>query len=489
MAAIRPDSLALTPTALWEQLQPHWLVGPDADGQQAVWEKRVCDRRHQLEQFAQQTPISDRPLVLLADADPLEFLAGFWAALLTGWQVALANPQWGAHEWTSTRQLIRPQMIWGKAAALSTGSGIWENSDGDHPNSTEPAILIPTGGSGGQIKFARHRWSSLMASADGFCRYFRPDGDPVNVYCVLPVYHVSGLMQMLRAWVSGGQVAIAPFKQLEASQPQVHHPQDWFISLVPTQLERLMQSGKSAWLSKFQAVLLGGAPAWTGLLDRAAAQQIPLCLSYGMTETAAMVTALRPQAFLQGDRSCGPALPHATVQIMQTGQPLPPGEIGQITVSSGALATPSSGGMAPETFTTDDLGYLSPDGHLHITGRVSGKIISGGENVFPAEVESVLRGTGQVKDVCVVGLPHLQWGEAVTAAYVPIDSEVSEGSLRQAIARQLSPYKQPKQWIPLKALPRNLQGKVNRQALLAQIAPLSSQADRPLAGDGGDCPY
>ena len=474
MAATRSDRLALTPTALWEQLQPHWLVSPGADGQQAGWEEQVRDRRRQLEQFAQQTPISDRPLVLLADADPLDFLAGFWAALLAGWQVALANPQWGTQEWASVSQIIRPQMIWGKATALSAGPITWKNSDSDRPNSAEPAILIPTGGSGGQVKFARHCWSSLMASADGFCRYFRPNGGLVNVYCVLPVYHVSGLMQVLRAWVSGGQVAIAPFKQLEASEPRGHLPQDWFISLVPTQLERLMQAGKSDWLRQFQAVLLGGAPAWAGLLDRAAAQQIPLCLSYGMTETAAMVTALCPEDFLQGDRSSGPALPHAAVQIVKNGQPLPSGEIGQITVSSKSLATFSSGSMAPEAFTTDDLGYLTADGHLHITGRVSGKIISGGENVFPAEVESVLRGTGQVKDVCVVGLPHLQWGEAVTAAYVPINSEVSESSLRQAIAGQLSPYKQPKRWIPLTTLPRNLQGKINRRALLAQIVPLSS---------------
>ncbi len=489
MAAIRPDRLTITPTALWPQLHSRWLAGLEADRRLTIWAERVRDRRYQLDLFAQQYSISARPLVLLADPDPLEFLAGFWAALLADWQVALANPQWGDREWASVSQLIHPQIIWGKAPALSTKPVLWSNLDSDDPPyRAEPAILIPTGGSSGQVRFARHRWSSLMASVDGFCRYFRPNGSPVNAYCVLPVYHVSGLMQVLRAWVSGGQVAIAPFKQLETLQPQVHYPQSWFISLVPTQLERLMQAGKSTWLSQFQAVLLGGAPAWTNLLDRAAAQQIPLCLSYGMTETAAMVTALRPQAFLQGDRSGGPALPHATVQIMQNSQPLPPGKIGQIAVSSQALAELSPGEIAQQTFYTDDLGYLTPDGHLHITGRLSGKIISGGENVFPAEVESVLRGTGQVKDVCVIGLPHWQWGEAVTAAYVPIDASVSEDSLRQAIARQLSPYKQPKQWIPLPALPRNLQGKINRQALLAQIAPLSNSLGRLLADGGGDRP-
>ncbi len=481
-----------TPAELWERLSrrglsqqwpdQQWLVG--SDYRLLDWCKLVGDRRRQLEQFVWRSDqsLSVRPLVLIADADPLDFLAGFWAALLADWHVALANPQWGAQERQSVSRLIYPQVVWGQPPERCNEPTLL-NLD-----CAEPAILVPTGGSSGQVKFAFHHWSSLVASVDGFCRYFKAAGGPINGYCVLPLHHVSGLMQVLRAWVSGGQVIIAPFKQLEALPPQLHWsqdwPQDWFISLVPTQLERLMRAGKSAWLSQFQAVLLGGAPAWPALLDRAAAQQIPLCLSYGMTETAAMVTALRPQAFLRGDRSCGPALPHASIHIVQNGQPLPAESIGQIAVSSKALADSPPGEIARKTFYTDDLGYLSLDGRLHITGRASSKIISGGENIFPAEVEAALRSTGQVVDVCVVGLPHPQWGEAVTAAYVPADPSVSEGSLRQAIAQQLSPYKRPKHWISLPVLPRNLQGKINRRALLAQIATLSSEPDLALAGDG-----
>ncbi len=484
MGATRPVRPMTTPAALWEQLSQQWLSQQwlaGRDDRLVDWFELVGDRRCQLEQFVwyPNQSLSARPLVLIADADPLDFLAGFWAALLAGWHVALANPQWGAQEWQSVSRLICPQVVWGQASKQS-------NEPMLNLDCAEPAVLVPTGGSSGQIKFACHHWSSLIASVDGFCRYFRAAGGPINGYCVLPVHHVSGLMQVLRAWVSGGQVIITPFKQLEALPPQLPWPQNWFISLVPTQLERLMQAGKSAWLRQFQAVLLGGAPAWPALLDQAAAQQIPLCLSYGMTETAAMVTALRPQAFLQGDRSCGPALPHATIHIVQNGQPLPAESIGQIAVSSEALADSPPGEIAQKTFYTDDLGYLSVDGRLHITGRASSKIISGGENIFPAEVESALRSTGQVVDVCVVGLPHPQWGEAVTAAYVPADPSVSEDSLQQAIAQQLSPYKRPKNWISLPVLPRNLQGKINRRVLLAQISTLSSEPDLALAGDGGD---
>lgn len=477
--------------AVWQRLNPAWL-GSDRS-RTAAWTGQVGDRRRQLENYS--SAPSFHPLVLIVEADPVDFLAGFWAALLAGWDVAIANPQWGQQEWQSVSQTICPAVIWGDGIQWPQQPVSRSQTNYQASSDTEPAILVPTGGSSGQVKFVAHRWRSLIAAADGFCQFFRPAGEPVNVYCVLPIYHVSGLMQVLRAWASGGEAVIAPFKPLLRSQ--IDDGKGRFISLVPTQLERLIQAGKGTWLQSFQAVLLGGAPPWPTLLDRAAGLHIPLCLSYGMTETAAMVTALSPQDFLRGDRSSGRALPHATIQIARqtarqiarqggqtahNAQPLLPGELGQIVVHIAAL---------PEPVYTDDLGYLSDDGHLHITGRASHKIISGGENIFPAEVEAALRRTGQVKDVCVVGLPHSEWGEAVTAIYVPASAAVCAESLRQALLKPdsagivpaLSRYKLPKHWVQLPALPRNAQGKLNRLDLLARLQRLSSQ---PAQASGHD---
>ncbi|MGB3295350.1 MAG: AMP-binding protein [Phormidesmis sp.] len=478
MAAVGPGMIAsCSVETVWQGLSPQWLAGDRP--RTAAWIAQVSDRRRQLEDGS--TLRSSRSLVLLAEADPVDFLAGFWAALLAGWDVAIANPHWGQQEWQSVSQLICPTVIWGEGAGQSQ-SWLAELSERDRIGSLGPTlsadstILIPTSGSSGQVKFVSHRWQSLMASVTGFCQFFRPVGEPVNVYCVLPVYHVSGLMQVLRAWVSGGEATIVPF-QRAVSKPPVLADSGGFISLVPTQLERLMQAGREDWLRRFQAVLLGGAPAWPTLLNRAADLRIPLCLSYGMTETAAMVTALSPQDFLQGDRSSGRALPHADIQTVRNAQPCAPEELGQIVVRIAALADPVY---------TDDLGYLSADGQLYITGRASSKIISGGENIFPAEVEAALRSTGQVKDVCVVGWPHPEWGEAVTALYVPADPTVSPESLRQALLTPkqesttptLSRYKLPKRWVRLPALPRNAQGKLNRRALLTHLQPRSSQPDQ-----------
>ncbi len=507
------------PDLIWQNLSKRaWLVHSFGDSehdaaqtnQSQIWADQVRDRQQYFPPYSS-SPHVPTPLVLLCDPHPPTFLATFLAALLSSWNIAVANPHWGAQEWHSIIQRLNPDKIWGHnpdmpphdlAGSNDSAPSVWKSVTSEpilsEPATSEPTILIPTGGSSGDIKFARHPWSSLMAAVGGFCSYFAPNGEPINAYCVLPLHHVSGLMQILRAWVSGGQVAISTFKQLEHHSPLVMKPHDWYISLVPTQLERLMQSGKSDWLQQFQTVLLGGAPPWPTLLHRA--ESLPLRLSYGMTETAAMVTVTDAQAFaseIPGGASnsipsSGRALPHATLQIKQGHRICQPNEIGQIAIASDAVAQgydersfsgatstfELTANPAEKCFYTDDLGYLSADGQLYITGRASGKIISGGENIFPAEVEAALRSTGQVRDVCVLGSPHPIWGEAVVAAYVPACAQVTPESLQRAIAPILSRYKQPKQWISFSDLPRNAQGKINRQLLLSQIAQssLSAQA-------------
>jgi O-succinylbenzoic acid--CoA ligase len=201
-----------------------------------------------------------------------------------------------------------------------------------------------------------------------------------------------------------------------------------------------------------------------------------------MTETGAMVTAMRSQDFPQGDLSSGQPMPHAVIRIEDEGKPLPSGEVGQIVVTSDAIAYGYHNAPSPnfrgQTLYTDDLGYLDAHGQLHVSGRASSKIISGGENIFPSEVEAALRSTGQVLSVCVVGLPDTDWGEVVAVAYVPAHSEISTNSLQSALdaGGQLSRYKYPKRWFALDSLPENAQGKVNRLVLQARLAQLASQS-------------
>jgi O-succinylbenzoic acid--CoA ligase len=113
----------------------------------------------------------------------------------------------------------------------------------------------------------------------------------------------------------------------------------------------------------------------------------------------------------------------------------------------------------------DDVGFFDKNNCLNIVGRSSDKIITGGENVFPAEVEAVVRSTNLVADIAVIGLPDKDWGQVVTAIYVPANSEVTVKNLQAAIEDKLSKFKRPKSWVIVEHLPRNSQGKVNREQL------------------------
>ncbi|MBD0337322.1 MAG: AMP-binding protein [Cyanobacteria bacterium Co-bin13] len=300
----------------------------------------------------------------------------------------------------------------------------------------------------------------------------------VHAYCVLPLYHVSGLMQALRAFISGGKLAVQPFRSLSSGNRLDLPPQNSFISLVPTQLQRLLDQGEATWLSQFRAVLLGGAPAWPSLLGQARSQGIPIALTYGMTETAAQVATLLPAEFLSDRNSAGRALPHARIEIWdETGEKLPPGQVGQICVYVRSLAhgysQTSFGSQAVPAdvkgwrgFLPGDVGYLDEQGYLTVVGRNNTQIITGGEKVFPEEVERVILETGLVSDVCVVGPPNSNWGQVVTALYMPGAADLDVEELRQSIMPQLSKFKQPKHWIAVESLPRNAQGKVNRQVAL-----------------------
>ncbi len=410
------------------------------------------------------------PGVLIAEPDPLQFLAVCLAAWSENCIVVLANPRWGENERQQVQALVDP--AWGNPLVPGIAAYPCRVPDG------EPGqILIPTGGSSGQIKFAVHSWETLMVSVEGFCTHF--GGERVHAYCVLPLFHVSGLMQALRVLATGGQLALQTYGDLKRGD-FLPLPPGGFLSLVPTQLQALLalENGMISWLQNFRAVLLGGAPAGKYLLDQAEAARIPIALTYGMTETAAQVATLLPEEFLAGQRSSGRPLPHASITILSDqGQAQPPGQPGRVVILARSLAQGYLGGgreivvgsahpTGGEPFATDDVGYLDDRGYLHIVGRSSSKIISGGENVFPEEIEAALLATGWVSDVCVVGLECDRWGQQLCALVV-MESPIPLIDLPELLRSQLAPYKLPKQWILVTALPRTVQGKLSRPQALA----------------------
>jgi O-succinylbenzoic acid--CoA ligase len=433
-----------------------WLIGDDAYQFQQVTEEFF----QELAQFSRQKV---PPKIILAEPNPLRFLAAFLAAVAAKYPVFLCNPNWVQQEWQQVFELVQPDLIFGQDAIKNFPIS---HSPISLPPSPFPhQIMIPTGGSSGKIRFAVHTWETLMASVQGFYQYF--GSNPVNSYCVLPLYHVSGLMQFMRSLITDGQLIIKSFKEFKSVEELGINPTDFFISLVPTQLQRCLQNSTLRRdLAQFKTVLLGGAPAWESLLQEARHYNIPLSLTYGMTETASQIVTLKPEYFLSGNNTCGQVLPHAKITIYSsTGEKLGTNQTGIISIQADSLALgyyPIHQSPVTPNLNSDDLGFIDEQGYLHLVGRNSNKIITGGENVFPVEVEAAIQATQLVSDVYVIGIPDAHWGQIVTAVYVPCQKNTSVTVLQARLANQLSKYKQPKYWICVEHLPRNPQGKVNR---------------------------
>jgi O-succinylbenzoic acid--CoA ligase len=371
-------------------------------------------------------------------------MAALAAAVAGEGEVFLCDPAWGEGEQAQLQRLLTaPHPV-----RPAPGSPGW--------------LCIPTGGSSGRLKFARHDEKTLAAAVQGFARHF--DLRRVNAAGVLPLHHVSGLMAWMRCVLTGGAYRPLDWKALAAgSLPKLpEQPDGWVLSLVPTQLERLLRHDATVrWLARFRIILLGGAPAAPALLERAAAAGLRLAPGYGMTETAAMVTALRPEEFLAGRRDAGRALPHARITLTTEGLIC----IGGDSLFRGYYPD----WREPADHVTADRGRLDATGHLTVLGRADELIITGGEKVSPAEVEAALRATGEFTEVVVAGVPDAKWGQRVVAAY-PSGTAPDLRKVEAALARALAPAKRPKQFVALAGWPASAAGKVNRAEVARRLA-------------------
>jgi len=384
----------------------------------------------------------------IVEADPDKFMARFAAAVAGTGEVFIGNPSWGEAESDEVRELL-------DESPGETGAPGW--------------LMVPTGGTSGGVRFARHDSGTIAAAVKGMAQHFGLR--QVNAVGVLPLYHVSGLMAWLRCALTGGTYFNGNWRKIaEGRLPKLPETSDgWGLSLVPTQLERLMRDNRAIdWLRQFRVIFIGGAPTWNTLLDRAADAGLPLSPGYGMTETAAMVAALRPDEFLAGSRSCGTTLPHARIDFTLEGVIAVTGE----SVFRGFFPEQSE----DRTFETEDIGELDALGRLRVFGRRDGVIITGGEKVHPSEVESVLHGTGEFADLLVFGAPHAEWGQQVVVAY-PAGRAPDAERVGRAVNAELAPYKRPKLYVPVPNWPVAPNGKLRRAEITHYV--LEGMKPRP----------
>jgi o-succinylbenzoate---CoA ligase len=407
----------------------------------------------------------------IASPDPLAYAAYAIASLVAGRDILLCNPHWTTAE-RAAAETLRLSAV-GHVADVAPPAPLHRI---DFPSAggrrsvgavSAPRILIATGGSSGALRFATHTPDTLEAAALALQSF--TGGAPLNSLCLLPLHHIGGFQQLVRALATGGELLLADWHAVAAGQrpPLPIVAGGWMLSLVPTQLQRLIDDPAAcAWLRSFQTILLGGSPAGPALLDRADAERLPLAISYGASEFAAALAVQPPAEFLAGKTGLRP-LPHATVRILDpdTAAPLAAGELGRIEVSATSLFL----GYWPELrtpgpFRTEDLGRLDTAGRLHVVGRADAAINTGGEKVQPAEVETALRATGAFTEIVVLGVPDTRWGESVAALF-PVADVPDLAAVERALRATLSLHKLPRRWLPIADWPRTAQGKTDRAAL------------------------
>lgn len=406
--------------------------------------------------------------VWVSDSNAVRFFAAAFAGLARGDHVFLANARWNTRDWNAALQIAEPEIFFNSDDGESRLRSAVEG-----PLFADGRLMIATGGTSGRVRFAIHTADSLFAAADALRLHF--GARVISSVCVLPVHHIGGVQQVVRALASGGQVLCADWKAVEGGALPEVDP-DWTISLVPAQLHRLITSSEARrWLRQFRAVMVGGAPAGANLLAAARDAQIPISVVYGSTETAALVAALKPAEFLAGGRNCGRTLPHAVIRIvdLESGLECSPGKPGRIVIKSASLF----GGYWPHpreiaVLQTEDIGVLDASGRLTVIGRADAVINSGGEKIHPAEVESAIRATGLLQDVVVAGAPDPEWGETVAALY-PAAARPDIAALEKALRASLGSIKLPRVWLPIDDWPVNEAGKVNRALLRERLVEMS----------------
>jgi O-succinylbenzoic acid--CoA ligase len=341
-----------------------------------------------------------------------------------------------------------------------------------------PAAVMFTSGTSGRPKAALLTLGAFHASALASAARIGTQPDD-NWLCVLPLYHVGGLSIVYRSALYGTRFTLLPRFDAAPVAALMLRGEITLASLVPTMLYRLLEHLPSA-PPRLRLILLGGAAPSAELLERAHASGLPVATTYGLTEAASQVATALPEVARRKIGTVGKPLDGTDVQIVGADdQPLPPYAEGEIcvrgaTLMQGYLNDPDATARALRSgwLHTGDIGYLDDEGDLFVLLRRSDLIVSGGENVYPAEVEAALKSHSNVAEALVVGLPDAEWGQIVGALVtLRADASLTEAELLAHVQGRLARYKQPRRLRIVDALPLNATGKPDRGAARALLLP------------------
>ena len=333
-------------------------------------------------------------------------------------------------------------------------------------NDNDIAAIMNTSATTGQFKSVPLRWGQIKAHVQASQEVLgRSEQD--NWLMVLPLFHVSGLSILMRSLYNGTAMTIMESYDEEQVLQYIHDGHINMMSLVPTILKNLEPRITH---HQLRVILLGGEFIPRPLVDACVAKQLPIYKTYGMTETFSQSVTMPVLLNLNKLDSVGKPLPRMTVHIVN---PDVDG-VGEIHLN-GPMVMRGYINREPihGDFNTDDMGYVDEDGFLYILNRRTDLIISGGENIYPKEIEDTVYAMQGVKECAVIPVADTKWGQ-VPALFVAFDDIDALGTdlkmiVRDYISSKLAKYKVPKYITIMDALPRNGTGKIMRKSLASHL--------------------
>ena len=333
-------------------------------------------------------------------------------------------------------------------------------------NDNDIAAIMNTSATTGQFKSVPLRWGQIKAHVQASQEVLgRSEQD--NWLMVLPLFHVSGLSILMRSLYNGTAMTIMESYDEEQVLQCIHDGRINMMSLVPTILKNLEPRIIH---HQLRVILLGGEFIPRPLVDACVEKQLPIYKTYGMTETFSQSVTMPVLLNLNKLDSVGKPLPGMTVHIVN---PDVDG-VGEIHLN-GPMVMRGYINREPihGDFNTDDMGYVDEDGFLYILNRRTDLIISGGENIYPKEIEDTVYAMQGVKECAVIPVADTKWGQ-VPALFVAFDDIDALGTdlkmiVRDYLSSKLAKYKVPKYITIMDALPRNGTGKIMRKSLAAHL--------------------
>jgi len=321
---------------------------------------------------------------------------------------------------------------------------------------------------GAMLTYGNHWWSAMGSVLNLGLR------EDDRWLAPLPLFHVGGLSILMRSVIYGIPAIVHERFDPAAVNRAIDEDGATIISVVAVQLRRMLDArGAQPYPSTLRHVLLGGGPAPLPLLEECARRGVPVVQTYGLTETASQAVTLAPADALRKVGSAGKPLLPMEIRVEQDGRATATGEPGEIVVR-GPTVTPGYADRPEETerairdgwLHTGDLGLLDAEGYLYVLDRRNDLIVSGGENVYPAEVEAALLAHSAVAEAGVVGMDEPAWGQVPVAYVVPRPGlSVTPDALIAFCRERLARYKVPARVTLVDALPRNASGKLLRREL------------------------